>query len=57
MMKPTIIKPKRLWTGKQLVSNIMKLIVSLSDQKGDGGLTMKAKTKVPASYLIGEAAK
>lgn len=58
LLKPAIIKPKQLWTGKQLISNIIKLIVNLSDEssKKELGLTMRAKTKVPASYL-GEAAK
>ena len=58
LLKPAILRPKKLWTGKQLISNIMMLIVSLSDEtfKKESGLTMRAKTKVPVSYL-GEAAK
>lgn len=53
LLKPALLRPKRLWTGKQLISNIMKLIVSLSNEsfKKEMGLTMKAKTKVPVSYL------
>jgi DNA-directed RNA polymerase I subunit RPA1 len=58
LLKPALFKPKKLWTGKQLISNIMKLIVSLSNEsyKEEKGLTMKAKAKVPEHYL-GAAAK
>lgn len=40
-MKPAILKPKQLWTGKQLISTIMKIIVGY-----EGGLNMEHKTKI-----------
>lgn len=31
LLKPAIQKPKQLWTGKQLISNVIKIIVHYSD--------------------------
>jgi DNA-directed RNA polymerase I subunit RPA1 len=55
LIPPAILKPKEMWTGKQLVSNVIKLVVMLSDLKfkDKKGLSMKSKTKVPASYMKG----
>lgn len=33
LIQPAIMKPQQLWTGKQLISNVIKLIVSFSDLK------------------------
>lgn len=54
-MTPAIIKPKELWTGKQLVTNVIKIVVKLSDLKfkDKKGLCMKSTTKVPSSYMSG----
>ena len=55
IVKPAIIKPKQLWTGKQLVTNVIKIVVGLSDLKfkDKKGLSMKSTTKVPKSYMSG----
>lgn len=55
VVKPAIIRPKELWTGKQLVSNVIKVVVKLSDLKfkDKKGLCMKSNTKVPKSYMAG----
>lgn len=55
LFTPAIIKPRQLWTGKQLFSNVITMIINLSDSKIKHckGLTMKSKTKVNASYLKG----
>ena len=55
LLLPAIIKPKRLWTGKQLFSNIIKVVIAFSglkfkDQKG---LKMKSTTKIGEKYLKG----
>jgi hypothetical protein len=44
-----------LWTGKQLVSNVIKLVVALwgLQFKELKGLSMSSKAKVPASYMGG----
>ena len=51
-MQPTILKPRPLYTGKQVVSTILKNIVN---QEGDdykknkiSGLNLDAKTKISA---------
>ncbi len=31
LLRPAIQKPKLLWTGKQLISNVIKVIVEFSD--------------------------
>ena len=53
LVKPAIEKPKQLWTGKQLVSNVIKLVVEFSDLKFKDapGLTMKSTTKINRSYM------
>jgi DNA-directed RNA polymerase I subunit RPA1 len=55
IVKPAIVKPKQLWTGKQLVTNVIKIVVGLSDLKfkDKKGLCMKSNTKVPKSYMSG----
>ena len=57
LMEPAIQRPQRLWTGKQLISNIMRLIVSLSgpEFRGQRGLTMKSTCCVSENYLTGNA--
>lgn len=44
-----------MWTGKQLVSNVIKLVVEFSDLKfkDSTGLCMKSQTKVSKSYMEG----
>ncbi|PRP89299.1 RNA polymerase I, largest subunit [Planoprotostelium fungivorum] len=39
---PAVLRPKRLWTGKQVVSTVLKQIVV-----GKKGLNLNAKAKVP----------
>jgi len=53
LVRPAIEKPKQLWTGKQLVTNVIKLVVEYSDLrfKESLGLCMKANTKVSKSYM------
>lgn len=55
LVRPAIEKPKTLWTGKQLVSNVIKLVVEFSDLKfkDSTGLCMKSQTKVSKSYMEG----
>jgi DNA-directed RNA polymerase I subunit RPA1 len=52
-MPPTIIKPQRLWTGKQAISTILKNIVVQEDkelkEKKLQGLNLDSKSKLPAS--------
>ena len=50
VVPPAIMKPKEIWTGKQLVTNVIKIVVSLSDLKfkDKKGLCMKSTTKVPS---------
>ncbi len=52
ILPPAILKPKRMWTGKQVISSIIKTIVG-SEKPGllkDGnGLNMDAKAKVKFS--------
>ena len=58
LLEPAIQKPKRLWTGKQLISNIIKLIVALSgpEYKKQKGLNMKSVSCIPPSAIYGNAA-
>lgn len=44
-----------MWTGKQLVTNVIKLVVALSNLKfkDKKGLCMKAVASVPKSYMVG----
>jgi len=44
-----------MWTGKQLVTNVIKLVVALSNLKfkDKKGLCMKAIASVPKSYMVG----
>ena len=30
LLKPAMEKPKKLWTGKQLISNVIKIVVEYS---------------------------
>jgi DNA-directed RNA polymerase I subunit RPA1 len=55
LLKPAIEKPKHLWTGKQLISNVIKVIVEFSDLKfkNEKGLSMKSSTKISKSYMKG----
>lgn len=49
LLSPAIIKPKAMWTGKQLVTNIIRFVADLP--KGSRGLNMKSGTRVNASYF------
>lgn len=51
MLPPAIKKPKELWTGKQLLSNIMKIIVKLNGQGHVKGLSMQSKAKLSKGEL------
>ena len=55
LVQPAIIYPKELWTGKQLVSNVIKIVVEMSDlrYKNQKGLYMKSNTKISKSYMNG----
>ena len=55
LLPPAIMKPKQLWTGKQLISNVIKIIVEFSDLpfKKEKGLTMRSTTKISKSYMKG----
>lgn len=55
LLHPAITKPKMLWTGKQVISNVIKIIVDFSDliYKNEKGLCMKSTTKIAASYMKG----
>ena len=46
MPQPAVLKPRRLWTGKQLMSSLLALLAS-----GRPPLTCEAKTKVPDAYF------
>lgn len=54
LMKPAIAKPQQLWTGKQVVSTILKNLTNLQmefdDELNKGGLNLKGKTKLKESY-------
>lgn len=51
-LPPTIWKPKPMWTGKQIISTVLKNITP----KPFEGLSLNAKTKVPG-YLWGADSK
>ena len=55
LLKPAIERPKPVWTGKQLISNAIKVIVEFSDLpfKHEKGLTMRSSTKISKSYMKG----
>ena len=55
LLRPAIQKPKLLWTGKQLISNVIKVIVEFSDLpfKHERGLTMRSTTKISKNYMKG----
>jgi DNA-directed RNA polymerase I subunit RPA1 len=55
LLKPAIMKPRVLWTGKQLISNVVKVIVEFSDLKfkHGRGLTMRSATKISKNYMKG----
>lgn len=55
LLKPAIQKPKQVWTGKQLISNVIKVIVEFSDLKfkHEKGLTMRSSTKISKNYMKG----
>lgn len=44
LLEPAVIKPKRLWTGKQVVST---LLVNLLPTKEKGELNLEGKAKIP----------
>ena len=50
---PAIIKPVQLWTGKQVVTVILKSLLTANEirtsQKGKIGLNLTSKSKLPAS--------
>ena len=58
VIRPVIVKPEELWTGKQLFSNIIKLVAELGTQ-GDfeeesnspRGIIMQKKTRIGEQYL------
>ena len=50
LVRPAIQKPRRLWTGKQLVTNLLKIIVNNKD-KGVIGLNMASKSRIQGDYL------
>ncbi len=49
------MKPKLLWTGKQLISNVVKIIVEYSELafRRERGLTMRSATKISKAYMKG----
>lgn len=47
-LPPAIIKPKPLWTGKQVVST---LLINLLPIEQKGGLNLEGKSKIPAKVL------
>ena len=55
LLKPAIMKPKQLWTGKQLISNVIKIVVEYSELpfRHARGLTMRSSTKISKSYMKG----
>lgn len=49
ILKPTILKPKPMWTGKQVISSIIKTIVGAHNEaflEDNLGLNINAKAKV-----------
>ncbi|CAD8139664.1 unnamed protein product [Paramecium octaurelia] len=55
LLQPAILKPKQLWTGKQLISNIIKIIVGLNGYDPDIGLNLESKCKLSSKELPGMA--
>lgn len=55
LLRPAISRPLLRWTGKQLISNVIQIVVSLSGLKfaTGKGMTMRSMAKVPKSYLKG----
>lgn len=55
LVQPALLLPKELWTGKQLVTNVIKIVVEMSDLKfkNEKGLCMKSTTKISKGYLKG----
>lgn len=55
LLRPAIMKPKLLWTGKQLISNVVKIIVEYSELafRRERGLTMRSATKISKAYMKG----
>ncbi|KAI8373798.1 hypothetical protein BD560DRAFT_488983 [Blakeslea trispora] len=45
MLPPTVLKPQPLWTGKQVISTVLKNLTW-----GNAQLNMTSKSKVPARY-------
>ncbi|KAL5691110.1 hypothetical protein EMGR_007251 [Emarellia grisea] len=43
LVEPTLLKPKRLWTGKQVITTILKNIMP----PGRAGLNLKSKSSTP----------
>ena len=50
MIKPAILKPRALWTGKQLISNLISVILSL-EGKDIVGFNMDGKTRLQSDYM------
>ena len=55
LLKPAIMRPKNVWTGKQLISNVIKVVVEYSDLsfRHEKGISMHSETKIPESYMKG----
>lgn len=53
VIHPAICFPEELWTGKQLYSNIIKLVAEFGDEEVEEtqGIVMKKKTRTNESYL------
>ena len=56
VIKPAFFKPEELWTGKQLFSNIIKLVAEFGDDVEEQGtvprgIVMTKKTRVNEQYL------
>jgi DNA-directed RNA polymerase I subunit RPA1 len=51
---PAILKPKQLWTGKQLFTNIIKIVVDCNcEKKFQKGVFMEGKAKLNSDDLAG----
>lgn len=53
LVQPAIEKPKTLWTGKQLITNVIKLVVHYSNlpYSSTKGLSLTSASKTPKKYL------
>ena len=49
MPPPTLIKPAKLWTGKQVITSVLDHMT-----RGRPPITHDAPTKTPANYWGGE---